>query len=132
VVSRDSGLLFAAVTRATVGDILPRADELDIPEEKLRGYVLNREHVTGTNKARVFYSALAVIADDWEYLRDQIIAAVQSTPIDEVRPGYEGGSQCSVVVAIAGRNGETRRVVTAWYVPEGDGMPHFVTAYIKN
>jgi hypothetical protein len=119
------------VSQVRVGDTLPRADELDIPEEKLRGYVLNPEHVTGTNKARVFYSALAVIADDWEYLRDQIFVAVQSTPIDEVRPGYEGGSQCSVVVTLDGRNGERRQVVTAWYVPPDDGLPHFVTAYVK-
>jgi uncharacterized protein len=116
----------------TVGDILPRYDELDIPEEKLRGYVLNRAHATGTNKARVFYSALGFLATDWAYLRDQILQAIQSTPISEVRPGYEDGAQCSVLVAVEGHNGERRRVMTAWYVPTAGGIPHFVTAYMKD
>lgn len=51
---------------------LPRAELAEIPEDKLRGYALNPEHLAGRHKARVFASMLGIGAADWEYLRGQI------------------------------------------------------------
>jgi len=49
---------------------LPGAEAAQIPDEKLRDYVLDPEHFLGRHKARVFASVLGIRRDDWRYLRD--------------------------------------------------------------
>ena len=70
---------------------LPRAEEAEVPEAKLRGYALNAEHSTGCHKARVFLSALAIGQADWTYLRDQILARVAASPVTAVGRDLEHG-----------------------------------------
>lgn len=52
---------------------LPRAREATIPTAKLVSYALDPSHERGQHKARVFASALGIIARDWRYLHDQIL-----------------------------------------------------------
>jgi hypothetical protein len=113
-----------------VGDILPRAGEAVIAEEKLRGYLLNAEHPIGGHKARVFAAALDLHADDWAWLREQILEAVLTSPVTDIRRAYEGW-RCTVVVRVRGHSGDERPVVTGWRVPDGEGRPHLVTAYVQ-
>lgn len=100
-----------------------------MPREKLEGYLLDPEHEVGRHKARVFASALGIQQRDWEYLRDQLEAAIIDASVSSVRETpwrdlYE------MVLPVDGLNGQTRRVMTAWLVATDDDPPRLVTAYV--
>jgi hypothetical protein len=113
-----------------VGEILPRADEAVVAEDKLRDYALNMEHDVGRHKARVFAATLGIHADDWEWLREQILDGIQTTPVSDIRPCYNG-LRCTVVLRVQGRNDDERPVVTGWRIPDDGGPPHLTTAYVE-
>ena len=107
---------------------LPRASEARIPEDKLKGYVLNPDHPTGRHKARMFRSALGIEQDDWEYLRDQILERLPDCPVAAIRL-EPWGRLYEVRMTIDGLNGESHRVLTAWAL-EGDKPPSLATLYV--
>jgi Domain of unknown function (DUF6883) len=109
---------------------LPGGDRAVIPPEKLRDYVLCPDHLTGQHKARVFQSALGIRRDDWEYLRDQIVAGLKTASVGEVRSSFHGFLY-AVPMLVEGLNGETHEVVTAWIIEEGDATPRLTTAYVN-
>ena len=78
----------------------------------------------------MFASALGIGQDDWTYLRDQILAGVQISPVTAVRPRAPYGIEYEVRIDVDGRNGETHRVITGWLVAEG-GAPRLLTAYVE-
>jgi Domain of unknown function (DUF6883) len=57
---------------------LPGAEIAWIPEEKLRGYLLNPSHSQGTHKYRVFRSAFGAKADDPERFAAMILEPVRA------------------------------------------------------
>jgi hypothetical protein len=83
----------------------------------------------GRHKARVFAAALDLHADDWSWLRQQILEGIRTLPVSDIRRAYEGW-RCTVVVPVRGRNGEDRPVVTGWRVPDDTDVPLLVTAYV--
>lgn len=111
-------------------DRLPRAHQAVVPREKLERYLLNPEHEVGRHKARVFASALAIRRRDWEYLRDQLQTAVVDAPVSSVRQTPWGGLY-ELVLAVEGRNAQTRRVMTVWLVA-GEEPPRLVTGYVAD
>ena len=113
-----------------MADRLPRADRAVVARGKLEGYLLNPQHEIGRHKARVFASALGIQQRDWEYLGDQLRAAVVDAPVRGVRE-TSWGSLYEVVVAIEGLNGETRQVATVWLVAD-DEPPRLVTACVAD
>jgi len=113
-----------------MADRLPRADRSVVDREKLEGYLLNPQHEVGRHKARVFASALGIRRRDWQYLGDQLRAAVVDAPVGSIRETSWGGLY-EVVVAVDGLNGQTRKVMTVWLVA-GDEPPRLVTAYIAD
>jgi hypothetical protein len=107
---------------------LPRADEAAVPREKLAGYALDPSHSRGRHKARVFASALAVHTKDWRFLRDQILAALPSSPVRTTRITPFGVAY-EVVVMIDGLNGATAPVVTTWLI-EGNAPPRLTSTWV--
>lgn len=101
-----------------------------MPREKLERYLLNPEHEVGRHKARVFASALGIRQRDWEYLRDQLQAAVVDAPLSSVQE-TPWGRLYELVLTVDGRNGQTRRVVTIW-LAAGEETPRLVTAYVAD
>ena len=99
-----------------------------MPREKIERYLLDPEHDVGRHKARVFASALGIRRRDWEYLRDQLRAAVVDATVGTVRE-TPWGRLSEVVLPVEGLNGQTRRVVTVWLVAD-DQPPRLVTAYV--
>ena len=110
-------------------DVLPGADRVVVPREKLEGYLLNPEHEVGRHKARVFAAALGIGRGDWEYLRDRIKAAIVDAPVASVRE-TAWGRLYEAVVPVEGLNGETGRVMTVWLVESEGEPPRFVTGYV--
>jgi filamentous hemagglutinin len=113
-----------------MADRLPRADRAVVAREKLEGYLLNPQHEIGRHKARVFASVLGIQRRDWQYLGDQLRAAVVDAPVRSTRE-TSWGSLYEVVVAVDGLNGQTRQVATVWLVA-GDEPPRLVTAYVAD
>lgn len=110
--------------------VLPRAGQAEIPEEKLRAYVLDPAHPTGRHKARVFASALGITAADWRFLRDQVLDRVTTSPVTAIRPKPPYGVEYEVRVEIDGLNGETHTIITGWLVA-GDQPPRLITSYVE-
>ena len=109
---------------------LPRVDEAVVPEHKLRDYALNPQHLTGCHKARVFQAALGIGHDDWEWLRDQILSAVQDARIASVSQD-PWGFRYTVPILLEGLNGATHEVITGWIVEADDAPPRLTTAYVN-
>ncbi len=110
---------------------LPRADEAHVPLEKLAGYCLNTDHPGGKHKARVFKSALGITAADASFLRDQILEAIQTTPISGIDTTSPFGILYAVRVSIDGLNGAIHPVITAWFIGVDDeDPPRLVSAYV--
>jgi Domain of unknown function (DUF6883) len=107
---------------------LPRADEAIIPREKLTRYALDPSHPRGAHKARVFASALGLRADDWRFLRDQILAALPESPVRGTRITPFGVAY-EVVVTIDGLNGATAPVVTTWLI-ERNAPPRLTSTWV--
>jgi hypothetical protein len=119
----------AGLPLSVVGDLLPGRDVARIPPEKLRDYVLSTASEVGRHKARVFRSTLALSQDDWQYLREALLAGLQDARISDVRLS-RFGPRSTVPVAVLGRNGELAVVTTAWEI-DRSGHPRLLTAYIR-
>jgi hypothetical protein len=99
---------------------LPSYEKAEIPERKLRRYALCVTHEDGGAKSR-YFEALGIGPDDWEYLRDQILAGLPQARITALHFNrwHEGDKQrfgvtYEVPVSILGRNGQRREIITAW------------------
>lgn len=116
-----------------VGVPLPGARDASIDSAKLRLYALDREHPVGRHKATVFLRALGIGADDWEYLREEILAGLPNHPVTvirEPRTAHEGNTY-EVLVPITGLGEKAQRtlkVITAWEIR--DERPVLVTVRV--
>jgi uncharacterized protein len=109
---------------------LPNAHRAVVDPEKLRDYVLSSDHEHGRHKARVFLSALGIDRDNWEYLREQIVAGLVAAEVSEVRTGRYG-LRYSVPMLIDGLNGQTHEVITGWIIEQEGAPPRLTTAYVN-
>ncbi|QPB72217.1 hypothetical protein D5125_16945 [Magnetovirga frankeli] len=107
---------------------IPENDKAIVPASKLTGYVLNRAHPVGRNKARVFESILGITAAKAGLLEDQIREGVKHASFESSRES-DYGTTYTVPIPITGPKG-TAIVTTAWIVREAGGAPQLVTAYI--
>jgi hypothetical protein len=116
-----------------VGAPLTDAEDASIDPAKLRLYALDREHPVGRHKAAVFLRALGIGSDDWEYLRDEILAALPNNPVTtirEPRTAHEGYTY-EVLVPVTGLGEKAQRtlkVITAWEIR--DDRPVLVTVRV--
>jgi hypothetical protein len=79
-----------------IGDLLPRAEDAYGVREKLVDYSLKAGHPRG--KAEGFARALAVTADDLDYIADALLSGLRTTPMSGVRPAGVHGFHCEVIV----------------------------------
>ena len=107
---------------------LPNTEKAVVNIAKLLDYSLNPEHEAGKHKARVFKSALGVTMDDAEWLRERILAAVQT---DEAvaRPASSFGVHFVVDILI--ERGKPKALVrTAWIIEHGVDFPRLTSCYV--
>ena len=106
---------------------LPNADRAVIDPAKLHGYLLSRSHPVGRFKA-AFFVALGYSAENWQRLeidlRSQHLA-------HEVVAGKASryGQTYEIRATLVGPSGASARVVSIWFLPAGEEVPRFVTAY---
>lgn len=111
-----------------IGSQLPHASRTVVAPEKLRDYVLNPRHSDGSHKARVFLAVLGIGQADWEDLRAQILARVQTSPVVNERADRYG-TRYEVTVDMTGRDGRRARVTTAWFAATENDAPRLASAY---
>ena len=113
---------------------LPNYENAVILREKLERYSLDPTHVSkafgkssGQDKARVFEAALGFLKADWELLKNRIL---EELPYKEATVGDEDehGRRYTVALAIAGPNGNTAVVLTAWIIKTGTDFPFLISA----
>jgi hypothetical protein len=106
---------------------LPNAENAIIADSKVRDYLLSFEHPVGRSKA-TFFASLGFVRDQWELLRDQLLALSRAS---EAKLGENIGFGQKYVLRgmIQGPNGRTASVKTVWIVKVDGGAPEFVTAF---
>ncbi len=107
---------------------LPNAASAVVDIAKLLNYSLNPLHEAGKHKARVFKSALGLTMGDAEWLRERILAAVQ-TEEAIVRPASAFGVNF-VVDTLIEREGRKALVRTAWIIEYGVDFPRLTSCYV--
>jgi hypothetical protein len=114
-----------------VGELLPRANEAYGVNQKLVQYSLKAGHPRG--KAEGFARALALTADDLEYVAEALVSGIRTTPVSSVRPAGPHGFHCEVIVPVRGlgdRADRVANVLTAWQIRWDGDPPRLITAYI--
>ncbi len=113
---------------------LPNVENAVIPVEKLVGYALNPDHPKGSDKARVFASALGYTRENAQELIRQLSSKLATLPAVE-RPQTPYGRSFSVDVPITGPGGSAV-VVTGWLLDIGEKAPKLtslrVAKVVKN
>ena len=100
--------------------------EIDIA--KLRDYCLSASHPRGRHKARTFQAALGVTAENAEWLRQEILAALPDA-VAERQESDEYGERWQVDVLLTRQN--RRSVIkTIWMIRHGSGEPRLVTCWL--
>jgi hypothetical protein len=108
---------------------IPGADDVVIPEAKLRGYALNLDHKDGKHKARLFRDVLNICADDWRYLAQQLRRGVRTAPTLRQVRSDAFAVRFDVVTAVKGRNGVVKPVLSGWIVRPG-APPSLATTFL--
>jgi hypothetical protein len=114
-----------------IGELLPDAEKAYGVHDKLARYSLELGHAR--RKADAFAHALAVTADDLEYVADALLAGVRATPLSGVRAAGQHGFHCEVIVPVRGRRDRADRVanvLTAWQIRSKGDPPRLITAYV--
>lgn len=106
---------------------LPNLDRAVIETEKLRDYLLSDAHPVGRFKA-VFFKALGFHRDEWERLRDALLAVAAAHPAQPTSmTAY--GRKYEVRGTLRGRNLRSAEVVTVWIMRSSEDFPRLVTVY---
>jgi hypothetical protein len=106
--------------------MLPHADRAVIAPEKVRDYLLSKVHPVGRFKSVVF-SALGYRAEEWERLRDDLLALAR-TGVVSLGRASTFGQRYEVTGILSGPNGREARFVSVWMLPAENEPPRFITA----
>lgn len=109
---------------------MPGGDRAYIDPAKIAGYLLNPQHRTGRNNARVFASALDLRAEDAGVLLTALVDAAAMLDADSQEvDGYGARYAIQFTMTHAGRSATVRSL---WIIRTGEDFPRFVTAYVAN
>ena len=107
--------------------MLPGIERAFIDPAKVRDYLLSNVHPIGRFKAVVF-ATLGYRPDDWERLRDDLLALARD---GDAAPGQIStyGQKYEVSGTLRGPNGREVRFTSVWLQPVEGGVPRFITAF---
>lgn len=101
-----------------------------IPDSKILGYSLNKEHPRGGHKAVVFDQVLGYNESNYQELIKAIRTAVGGFPVT-TKGKNSYGEKYEVIMDITGPSGETAPVITGWIVDTGTTTPRLTSAYVQ-
>jgi hypothetical protein len=106
---------------------LPNADHAVVDPAKIRDYALAAAHPVGRFKAQFFVS-LGYAADQWERLRDDVLAIARSGSIvGETVIRY--GRKFEVDGILTAPSGRSASVRTVWIIRTEENFPRLVTVF---
>ena len=106
---------------------MPNADLAEVPEAKVRTYLLSADHPTGRTKA-AFFQGLGFNIEAPEELQAALLT-VGLTGSVSAASETDYGWKYVVHGHITGPFGVSARVRTVWIVEAGSDRPRLVTAY---
>ncbi len=104
---------------------LPSYELAIIDERKLTAYLLDRAHRFGGPKA-VFFESFGYSAENWQVLRDAILAHAGDHEVDQSQPTRHG-QVYEVVGPLAAQDGRSPLVRVVWMIRNGEDRPRLVT-----
>jgi hypothetical protein len=109
------------------GNMLPQADQVHVPKEKITLYLLNPGHRSGQSKARFFISQGFRLAS-WKELAQALREHARTHPVAKVieRPH---GTNYVIEGELNTPSGKRPHVRSVWAVMEKNKPPRLVTAY---
>lgn len=109
---------------------LPNYKNAVIPDEKISGYILNKSHVKGKDKAVAFEKALGYNIYNKDLLIAEIYKGLNSN-IAVKREKTKYGQPFSVTMKVKGVNGKEAYIKTGWIIDTGKNDPRLVSAMVK-
>lgn len=110
-------------------ELLPAFDKAIIPDSKITGYVLNKNHPVGKNKAIAFVKYLGYTVEDKDQLVSDLRVGIGRYKC-AIRAKTKYGQPYKVTMVIKGINGKYARVKTGWIINNGTAIPRLITAYV--
>ena len=110
-------------------ELLPNYQTAKIPDEKIAGYALNKEHPVGKFKAIGFEKALGYTVDNKDLLLLQVYRGLEKYRAVE-RTQTQYGRPFEVSMMVLGVNGRYAKVKTAWIIDNGAEEPRLVSIYV--
>jgi uncharacterized protein DUF6883 len=114
------------VTEELHPDRVPGAESATTDERKFTEYLLNRNHLLGSGKAK-FFKQIGFDQRNWQELRDQFLAQLPYVEGRYMRDNPGGGANYLAAMNIEGSD-RTVEVKTFWEVHPVTGT-RFLTAY---
>jgi len=108
-------------------DVLPKADDVNIPIEKFVNYALNPEK--DKDKAVAFSRALGYNLNNYKDLIINIKNNISNFPA-KIKPDMGHGTRYEVVMTLTGANGKTANVLTAWIDDNQKNEMRLTNAYV--
>ncbi len=106
---------------------LPNADGAIVNPTKIRDYLLSAAHPVGRFKA-AFFISLGYSAEQWEQLRDDILALGRTGSALSGQPS-SFGRKFELDGILIGPSGRSAEVRTVWILRTDEQSPRFVTAF---
>ena len=107
--------------------MLSNASKAVVEPSKVRDYLLSRSHPVGRFKAVVFL-ALGYTQENWEKLRDDLLAIARTGEAVPAEPSTYG-QKYEVSGKLIGPNRQFGYFKTIWLVESEKSVPRFLTAY---
>ena len=107
--------------------ILPRANEVQVPEDKVSRYLLSTTHPRGQSKA-VFFLQFGFKADNWRELAAALERHAKENPVASLETN-QFGTRYVIDGLLPAPNGAALNVRSVWFISRGVEIPRFVTAH---
>ncbi len=108
------------------GGTLPQADQVSVPQAKVRDYLLNPFHPKGASKA-AFFALEGFTRERWQELADALRKHGQNHPVVSLEVTNHG--MLYVVEGVLHTPSNKRPVVRSVWIKDTDDPPRLVTAY---
>jgi hypothetical protein len=106
---------------------LPDAASAEVPEDKIRKYLLSTTHRSGKSKA-AFFLRFGFTAQDWRQLGAALQRHAQENPVAETET-TEFGVRYVIDGPLAAPDGTALNVRSVWFINRDAGAPRFATAH---
>lgn len=104
----------------------PDANRAIVSEDKIRDYLLNRDHPVGKSKAE-WFASLGYTIDSWQDLRDDLLQIARTCENFSAASSSFGVKY--ITVGKIGREGQQMATVLIVWLIEGNSLPRLITAY---